>query len=138
MMDYECESKEIVSEIERMVHGYDSVELSLHWGGGFPRSIATDDELVGSLFELSLKSRIIRIRSKAEYDELNVELVESTDGGTNITADVIEKIGRYLGRYDGEGVNFLGQHSEIGYLLKGYRKYLRKNRRILLRDVTCH
>lgn len=135
-MDYEHESKEIVSAIDRMVHGYDHVRLSLPRGCGLPQSIATTSEIYSNLFELSLKSRIINIYYRAGFDELHVELGESPDGGTNIDADVIETIARYHARYDGKGPNFIGERYRMDVLLRDYRKYLRQNRRIVLRDVS--
>lgn len=132
-MDYDYESEEIVDAIGRMAHGYERVNLRLFGSGIIPPSY-TSDELYSRMFDLSLKSRIGCIYCYA--DDLYINLGYTSDGGTNITPDVIEKIDRYLGHYCGQGPNFLGEHTRIEWLLKDYKKYLKKNRRIVLRDVS--
>ncbi len=121
-MDYEDESEKIVDAIGRMAHGYERVNLRLFGGGIIPPSY-TSDELYSRMFDLSLKSRIGRIYCHA--DDLYIDLDYTSDGATNITPDVIEKIDRYLGQYCGQGPNFLGEHHNIDMLLKDYKKYLK-------------
>lgn len=132
------EQSMVLDEISAAIkHSVEEVgNLELVWING--RRIYTDGDLYQVLFDLSLSKKIQSIiLNWEEYHTgyvMKIYLTDSSDGSTNITADVIQTIGKYLGQNTGRG--FMGQGHEIQHELSLYKPYIRKKRRIAFVDVS--
>lgn len=119
------------------VGGIEYVKLTSYDTIVRPLKIYAEDDLYSTLFDLSLRHNIVSMRLFWDEDVigyvLNIETDESSDGSTNITIDLIQTIGEYLGRVVR---GFMGQRGEIQHELSLYKPYIRKKRRIAFVDVS--
>lgn len=127
----------IKTKIEQ-VGGIEYVKLTSYDTIIRPLKIYAEDDLYSTLFDLSLRHNIVSAHlSWDDYETgyvLYIETDESSDGSTNITIELIQTIGEYLGRNTGLG--FMGQRSKIQQDLSLYKFYIRKKRRIAFVDVS--
>lgn len=91
----------IKTQIEQ-VGGIECVKLTSYDATVRPLKIYAEDDLYSTLFDLSLRHNIVSMHLSWDDDVigyvLNIETDESSDGSTNITIELIQTIGEYLGR----------------------------------------
>ena len=126
----------IKTKIEQ-VGGIECVKLTSYDATVRPLKIYAEDDLYSTLFDLSLRHNIVSMHLSWDDDVigyvLNIETDESSDGSTNITIELIQTIGEYLGR---TLRGFMGQRKTIQQDLSLYKHYIRKKRRIAFVDVS--